>query len=321
MTLIRARPFADEREAERWLAEVSGDRELWAGSGARGRATLNRGLHAHRTATLDPYVSDVTPDIAVAIRFGYGTGEEVADGRWTAASELAERDRVGLRREIDDVVRQERIAAALGGRESAATAGGLVCGGASELEAGRLAGAALRLRAALDSLREAARTGRRPRAPYVRPRPSSGRVASPTRSNCEWRSGAWREWCARRPRAEMAAAGGPGSPELARRLSWALQTAAQLPFESHVPYSAHALRALERRRVGAAIEHAYAHVPHWREAMRERGLVPADFRCAADLGEAADSGSADPAGRSGATRLGTVPTRRADGGAHRRQLG
>jgi len=152
VTLIKARPFAGNQEAERWLAEVAGDRELWAGLAREAVATLNRGLHAHRTSTLDPYVFDVHPDMAVAIRFGYGSGEEVAEGRWTAASQLSERDRVGLRREIDAVAAQERIAAALGGREPVATAAGLLAEARRELDAGRLAGAALRLRAALSAL-------------------------------------------------------------------------------------------------------------------------------------------------------------------------
>ena len=72
-------------------------------------------------------------------------------------------------------------------------------------------------------------------------------------------------------------------PALGRRLSWALQVASQAPIEHRVPYSGAVLRALERRRVGAAVEHAYAHVPHWRAAMRERKLVPADFRSSSDL--------------------------------------
>ena len=35
--------------------------------------------------------------------------------------------------------------------------------------------------------------------------------------------------------------------------------------------------------VARLVEHVYAHVPYYRDVMRERGLVPADITCAADL--------------------------------------
>jgi phenylacetate-CoA ligase len=53
-----------------------------------------------------------------------------------------------------------------------------------------------------------------------------------------------------------------------RRLPWR-------PFER--------IRAIQGRRVRAAVAHAYAHVPFYRRALDERGLTPRDFARAADL--------------------------------------
>jgi len=152
-TLIRPRPFADEGEAERWLAAVGSDRDLW-GLLAREAATrLNQLLHAHRTAAGDPYLPDIDPGRAVAIRFGFGTGDEVADGRWRSASELAEPDRLRLsRRDYDALRPQERVAAVLGGRERVGPHEELIVRARGDFDAGRLAEAALGLNAALRAL-------------------------------------------------------------------------------------------------------------------------------------------------------------------------
>lgn len=44
-----------------------------------------------------------------------------------------------------------------------------------------------------------------------------------------------------------------------------------------------AIRLAQSRRMRALVEHAFRTVPFWREAMRERGLVPRDFRSETDL--------------------------------------
>lgn len=44
-----------------------------------------------------------------------------------------------------------------------------------------------------------------------------------------------------------------------------------------------AIRHAQSRRIRAMVEHAWRTVPFWREAMRERGLAPRDFRGEADL--------------------------------------
>lgn len=119
VTLVKSAPFADEEAARSWLADVAGDDEMTAGLTAETCRTVNRALHAHRVSAPDAYASDLHPGAAVAVRFGYGSGEEVAEGRWSAAFELPEVKRRGLRSAlIDGAGAQERIAAVLGGRDA-----------------------------------------------------------------------------------------------------------------------------------------------------------------------------------------------------------
>lgn len=119
VTLVKSAPFADEQAARAWLDDVAGDDEMTAGLTAETCRTMNRALQAHRVSAPDAYVADLHPAAAVAVRFGYGSGEEVAEGRWSAAFELPEAKRRGLRSAlIDGVGAQERIAAVLGGRDA-----------------------------------------------------------------------------------------------------------------------------------------------------------------------------------------------------------
>lgn len=153
MTVIRPRPFADEAAAEGWLDQVSGDRELAAALAGEAIVRLNRALHAHRTAAGDPTVADVDASRAVAVRFGFGTGEEVADGRWRRAKELPDKHRRGLlQRDYEALRPQERVAAVLGGRERVGPHEELIVRARGDIDAGRLATAALGLHAALEAL-------------------------------------------------------------------------------------------------------------------------------------------------------------------------
>ncbi len=146
-------PFADASAAQEWLQRVSGDQELAAALAAEAAHRLNRALHAHRTAAGDPHVADADPARAVAIRFGFGTGEEVADGRWRDARELPEAQRRGLlKRDYEAMRPQERIAAVLGGRERVGPHEELILRARGDLDAGRTATAALGLHAGLEAL-------------------------------------------------------------------------------------------------------------------------------------------------------------------------
>jgi hypothetical protein len=155
-TLIRPRPFGDDDAAAEWLRRIGADRELRSSLAREAAAQLNRLLHAHRTAAGDPYIPDIDPARAAAVRFGYGSGDEVADGRWHAATELADSERRKLgRRDYESLRPQERVAAVLGGREAVGPHEELIVRARGDFDAGRLTTAALGLAAALRALRAA----------------------------------------------------------------------------------------------------------------------------------------------------------------------
>jgi hypothetical protein len=139
-TVIAAHPFDDEKLADAWLAQAAG--------GVRAAlAILNRALHARRIAAADPYAVEVALRDTLVTRIGYGTGEQVADGRWTEARELPpERPRVAREAALRP---QERFAALLAGRDAALACELLALRARVDLEQGRDREAALQLDAAL----------------------------------------------------------------------------------------------------------------------------------------------------------------------------
>lgn len=153
LTLIKSVPFDDEPSARRWLARVGGDSDLSAALAHDVAATANRALEAHRVAAPDPYAADLDPGTALVVRFGFGAGEEVAEGRWSAAVALPESRRRGLRsRAVDGVGAQERIAAVLGGRDSVEPSEALLLDAERAWAQGRLRLAAIVLESALGAL-------------------------------------------------------------------------------------------------------------------------------------------------------------------------
>jgi phenylacetate-coenzyme A ligase PaaK-like adenylate-forming protein len=66
---------------------------------------------------------------------------------------------------------------------------------------------------------------------------------------------------------------------LARRLYWTAYLAYQMRRQARYPFrSADAIRRDQSRRVRSMVEHAYRHVPYYRETMKRMGLTPTDFR-------------------------------------------
>jgi hypothetical protein len=104
-------------------------------------------LHLHRAATADPHVREVRREQAVAVRVGYGEGEQVADGRWHTALELPA-PKATVRRTAA-LRPQERLAALLGGRDAALACEELALRARQDVDAGRRREAALQLEAAL----------------------------------------------------------------------------------------------------------------------------------------------------------------------------
>jgi hypothetical protein len=144
-TVVRSTAFGTEEEAAQWLARADLDAEL-----AGAVLTLNRALHAHRVASADPYVTEVSLSRALVTRVGYGSGDEVVEGRFGEAREVPAGGRGRPRRSME--APEERFAALLGGREEVLPAEELVLRARADLIAGRLAEAALQARVAIESL-------------------------------------------------------------------------------------------------------------------------------------------------------------------------
>jgi hypothetical protein len=147
-TIISVRdPFSEETAADGWLARA-GDAELtW------GLSLLGELLHAHRIATSDPWLAPPTRERLIAARAGFGVGEEVADGRWRAARELAVAGAAGRtrrrRRSIGDS--EARLARLLARSEQPLVCEDLALRARLDLDNGRPREAALQLLVALDA--------------------------------------------------------------------------------------------------------------------------------------------------------------------------
>jgi hypothetical protein len=138
-----AEPMPDAESARAWLAEAG---EAYLGAGF---ATLNRALHAFRLATEDPYLFPVSRRQALVARIGFGVGEQVADGLWSAARELL--DSPGRQRRSRVLAPQARLAAVLGDREALLACEELSLRALLDLDHGRDREAALQVLVALDA--------------------------------------------------------------------------------------------------------------------------------------------------------------------------
>jgi hypothetical protein len=95
-------------------------------------------------------VREVTRGVANAVRVGYGSGDQVADGHFTAAYELPADERRG--RAAEAMAPLERLAAVLSGTEEVGAAEELVLRARLDVDAGRFREAALQARIALEAL-------------------------------------------------------------------------------------------------------------------------------------------------------------------------
>lgn len=152
-TAIRAwQPFDTAEEAARWLdGAVAAEGEIDAVV-AGGVALLNRALHAQATASADPRGTEVGAEDAALVRVGYGSGEEVASGRFALARDVDIRPSRSRRRRDEELLPQERVAAVLSGRERIDACETLILRARADLDAGRPREAALQLRVGLEAL-------------------------------------------------------------------------------------------------------------------------------------------------------------------------
>lgn len=138
-TIVDPVPLSLDSQARKWLEQVDPEHEAGAAAGV-----LNRVLFAHRIAGAAPHIHEVSPAQALVVRAGYGEGEQVADGLWTDARELLlSRRRSGWRATV--LRPQERLAVLLSGRGSALLCEELALRARLDLDAGRLALAAIEL--------------------------------------------------------------------------------------------------------------------------------------------------------------------------------
>ena len=154
-TAVRvAEPFSSAEEAERWLIASVASEEAVDALVAEGIALVNRALFAQGAAAADPHVRELTELEASAVRIGYGSGEEVAAGRYTAARYVDVQATGGSRRNrrTEELRPQERVAAVLGGRERIDACEALLLRARADLDAGRNREAALQLRVGLEAL-------------------------------------------------------------------------------------------------------------------------------------------------------------------------
>jgi hypothetical protein len=140
--ILAARGGEDEGAARDW-ARRAGEDDVTDAVRA-----LNAAIRAHRIAAADPTVREVSPRQALVVRVGYGSGDEVAEGRWTEAREL-EAERRQSRRRPTTLRPAERLAGLLGGRDEALACEDLALRARLDLDHGRLREAALQLDAAL----------------------------------------------------------------------------------------------------------------------------------------------------------------------------
>jgi hypothetical protein len=140
----------DAAAGSAWLKEALRDREQGTRELRDTTRIVNRALNALRAEARDPLVQDIGATKALAIRVGHGTGDELAEGRWTEASLLP----MPRRGRLDDVESQSRVAAVLAGRDEVHPAETLMQRARLDARQGREAEARYGLRAARAALEE-----------------------------------------------------------------------------------------------------------------------------------------------------------------------
>jgi hypothetical protein len=146
-TVIDASPLGELEAADAWLDRATGDdAEQITGEAL---ALLNRAVAGQRIASADPWLPDADPSHALVCRVGYGTGEQVADGDWESARQLAPPEPRGSRSLV--LSPQERLAALLSGHDAALACEELTLRARGDMDHDRPREAALQLAIALDA--------------------------------------------------------------------------------------------------------------------------------------------------------------------------
>jgi hypothetical protein len=149
VTVVRGSPFADDSGARTWLKSCHdpGVADEEVGEALR---LLNRAIRAHRVAAGDPYAGDVGRAGARRIRIGYGSGDELVEGRSRSAYELP--TATGRRSRRRMLAPEEQVAAILGGRRAVHPSEELLLRARLDLEQARSREAAIQAGAARAAL-------------------------------------------------------------------------------------------------------------------------------------------------------------------------
>jgi len=150
LTVVTPNELGDAGEAQRWLRDLAHDEEAADAQVEAALLVVNRALAAQRAGSQDPYVHELSAEHAVALRIGYGSGDQVADGEWSDAREIRAPER--RRRRAEALQPQERVAAVLGGRDAVLACETLLLRARLDLDQGRAREAALQLRVGLEAL-------------------------------------------------------------------------------------------------------------------------------------------------------------------------
>jgi hypothetical protein len=154
-TAIRAfAPFADATAAAAWLAATGAADAGLDATVEAGLALVNDALHAHAVAAADPFTQALSPERAVAVRVGYGSGEETAEGAYSEAIEVDvwATGASPRRRRQEDLRPQERVAGVLRGRDRIDACEPILLRARADLDAGRRREAALQLQIGIKAL-------------------------------------------------------------------------------------------------------------------------------------------------------------------------
>jgi hypothetical protein len=149
LTVIPAEEQSPE-DSERELDSLARDAEAAESAVLDGMRVANRLMRAHRVATQDPYGHEIARSAPVAVRVGFGTGGELADGRWTRALDIPAPER--RRRRTEALRPQERLAELLAGREAIDVCETLLLRARADLDQGRAREAGLQLASGMDAL-------------------------------------------------------------------------------------------------------------------------------------------------------------------------
>lgn len=150
-TIVDSR-VVDEGDAQEWLESL--DSEAADEAILEGLRVLNMAIRVHRAAAADSTVREVNAEGALAIRAGYGAGEEVAEGDWTEMRQLfvdAGGRRSRRERRYAALRPQERLAAVLGGRDAVLACEELALRARLDLDADRHREAALQTHVAVEA--------------------------------------------------------------------------------------------------------------------------------------------------------------------------